>query len=162
MNNSLLIFLSLGIAVLALIVSAAAIVIGNRARSWSKLFGAEQEPKNLEEIIQSIAENIKSLKQSQNQSEQDINNLAQTLQTAVQFMAIRRFDSSTDDGGNLSFSLALLDGTRSGVIITSLHGRQHNRIYCKAVHQSKPQQTLSSEEQEALIDALTIHKNKKA
>ena len=36
-----------------------------------------------------------------------------------------------------------------------MHGRDHNRIYCKAVTEGQPQQALNDEEQQALIEALT-------
>lgn len=155
MNNSLLIFLSLGLALISLAISVTALVFANKAKFWKKLFGKEQEPENLEEIIESIAHKIKNLQASEKELFASIDQIGKTLATATQHVAIKRFDSTADDGGNLSFTLAMLDAHQTGIIITSLHGRTHNRIYCKSVVGGTPKQNLSEEEQTVLIDALT-------
>ena len=51
--------------------------------------------------------------------------------------------------------MALLNGQQTGMIITSLHGRENNRIYCKAIKEGQSVQPLNEEEQQALIEALT-------
>ncbi len=45
--------------------------------------------------------------------------------------AIVRYDAYEDTGGHQSASLALLDGGRTGVVVTAIQGRDYARIYMK-------------------------------
>lgn len=147
--------ISLALAIGSLILSTAAVFFSYQARFWKRIFSSDNEPENLEEIVQLIAEKLSRLKSSQKQTAQELEQLTQTMRSAIRYTALKRFDSQADDGGNLSFTLALLNGNQTGNIITSLHGRQHNRIYCKQIIEGQPIHQLSQEEQDVLIDALT-------
>ena len=59
-----------------------------------------------------------------------------------------------DTGGNQSFAVALLDGRGDGFIISSLHARAVTRMYAKAITRGSSEVALSSEEAEALRQAL--------
>ncbi len=73
----------------------------------------------------------------------------------VQKVAILRFNPFQEQGGDQSFSIALLDGQDSGVIITSLHSQQENRVYAKPIEQGKSKYPLSAEEEQVLSRAKT-------
>ena len=64
-----------------------------------------------------------------------------------------RYDAFGDMGGHLSWSLALLDDTGNGVVLTSIHGRTEARTYAKNVADWSSQQQLSPEEEEAIAHA---------
>ena len=155
MNGSGLEITSFGFVLLALILGVIAIVQSNKVRKFRQLFTRDQQPDNLEEVISSISVMLKKLKADHSNLAELVNNQGSTLQTAFQFSSVIRFDSGGSDGGNLSFSLAMLDGHQTGFIITSLHGREHNRIYCKPIKEGMSTAQLSEEEQEAIIQALT-------
>jgi hypothetical protein len=57
-------------------------------------------------------------------------------------------------GGRLSFSCALLDDEGTGVVLTSINGRQETRVYAKPVTAGTSSYNLSTEEQEAIRQAL--------
>ena len=61
-----------------------------------------------------------------------------------------RYDAFGDMGGQLSWSLALLDDGGDGVVLTSIHGRSDSRTYAKNVASWTANQQLSPEEQEAI------------
>ena len=65
-----------------------------------------------------------------------------------------RYDAFEDVGGRLSFSCALLDDQGSGVILTSINGRQETRVYAKPVTGGVSSHNLSLEEEEAIRRAL--------
>jgi hypothetical protein len=73
---------------------------------------------------------------------------------ASQKISIVRFNPFGDTGGDQSFSLAVLDAHDSGYVLTSIHGRQGTRVYVKPVDFGKSKYTLSSEEQQALSQAI--------
>jgi len=56
--------------------------------------------------------------------------------------------------GDHSFSLALLDGKDTGVVITGLHTRERTRVYMKAIKAGKGEHELSEDEKKALAKAL--------
>ena len=68
--------------------------------------------------------------------------------------SIVRYDAYEDTGGHQSASLALLDGTRSGVVVTAIQGRDYARIYMKELERGHPSVALSPEEQEAVDRAM--------
>lgn len=66
-----------------------------------------------------------------------------------------KFNPFAEVGGEHSFVITLLDGTKSGIILTGLHTRGLTRFYVKLVQVGKPDQKLSDEEDEGLKKALT-------
>ena len=52
--------------------------------------------------------------------------------------------------GRQSTSIALLDATRSGVVLSSIHHRDQARLYAKQVHDGRAELELSPEEAEAV------------
>ena len=73
---------------------------------------------------------------------------------AVAKTAIVRYDAYEDTGGHQSASLALLDSSRSGVVVTAIQGRDYARIYMKELERGRPSAALSPEEQEAVERAM--------
>jgi hypothetical protein len=73
---------------------------------------------------------------------------------SVSNSAIVRYDAYEDTGGHQSASLALLDGSRSGVVVTAIQGRDYARIYMKELERGRPSVALSPEEQEAVERAM--------
>jgi hypothetical protein len=68
--------------------------------------------------------------------------------------AIVRYDAYEDTGGHQSGTVALLDSSRSGVIVTAIQGRDYARIYMKELEQGKASVALSPEELEAVERAM--------
>lgn len=155
MNNLNLELISLVVSLLALIVAVVALIFSGQLRKLRQMFGTAEQPDNLEEVLTSMADSLKKLRSDHSELSGLVNQQGQTLTTAFQYSSVMRFDSGSSDGGNLSFTIALLDGQQTGFIITSLHGRDHNRIYCKTIESGASQTQLSEEEQTVLIDALT-------
>ena len=73
---------------------------------------------------------------------------------AVANTAIVRYDAYEDTGGHQSSSLALLDASRTGIVITAIQGRDYARIYTKELDRGKASVALSPEEQEAVERAM--------
>ena len=79
--------------------------------------------------------------------------LRQEAAGAVRRLALVRYDAFGDMGGRLSWSLALLDDSGAGVVLTSIHGRSEARTYAKNVSRWTSEQQLSPEEQDAITGA---------
>ncbi|WP_139979840.1 DUF4446 family protein [Nocardioides litoris] len=68
----------------------------------------------------------------------------------LRHVAVVRYDAFGDSGGQLSWSLALLDDRGDGVVLSSIHGRSEARTYAKNVAAWTSDQQLSPEETEAV------------
>ena len=83
--------------------------------------------------------------------------LERELQRAYGRVGLVRFNPfEGDTGGNQSFALALLDGRGDGFVLSSLHARAVTRMYAKAVTNGSSEAALSTEESEALRQALAM------
>lgn len=77
-----------------------------------------------------------------------------SLRTSLRFQGMVRYDAYRDMGGSQSWSIALLDGNQSGAVVTSLHARDHARVYLKELVEGTPGQRLSPEEERAVALAI--------
>jgi Protein of unknown function (DUF4446) len=69
--------------------------------------------------------------------------------------AVVRYDAYEGTGGQQSASVALLDATRTGTIVTAIQGRDYARIYVKDLDRGRSTVALSPEEQEAVDRAMS-------
>ncbi|HKX17356.1 MAG TPA: DUF4446 family protein [bacterium] len=82
--------------------------------------------------------------------EQSIAQINAALPSTVQSVSVVRFSPFPEMGGNMSFSMALLDAKANGIVISVLNDRQGSRIYGKSVEGGVSPQKLSEEEQQAI------------
>jgi hypothetical protein len=68
--------------------------------------------------------------------------------------SIVRYDAYAGTGGHQSASVALLDASRSGVVVSAIQGRDYARIYVKELDRGRATVALSPEEQEAVERAM--------
>lgn len=73
--------------------------------------------------------------------------------SALRNLAVVRYDAFQDTGGQLSWSLALLDDHGDGTVLTSIHGRTEARTYAKTIQKWTCEQPLSPEEADAVARA---------
>ena len=76
------------------------------------------------------------------------------LDGAVAFHGLVRYDAYNEMSGRQSTSIALLDSSASGIVLSSIHHRDQARLYAKRVQDGRGELELSPEEQEAVRLAL--------
>jgi hypothetical protein len=77
--------------------------------------------------------------------------------TGLSRVAVVRYDAFKDVGGELSYSVALVDNQGQGLMLTTINGRSETRTYVKELPMAEGAagpQKLSPEESEALRKAL--------
>ena len=77
------------------------------------------------------------------------------IEAGVRRVGLVRYDAFEDVGGRLSFSCAMLDERGTGVVLTSINGRQDTRVYAKPVAGGASSYNLSLEEEEAIRQAMS-------
>lgn len=87
-----------------------------------------------------------------------IENLDNILSKTIQKTGIVRFNQFSGIGGNQSFTIALLDEKNNGFVISSLFTQEGNRVYAKAIKNGESDHSLSEEEKEAILRAISYQK----
>jgi hypothetical protein len=77
------------------------------------------------------------------------------LDQAISYRSLVRYDAYNEMSGRQSTSIALLDATGSGIVISSIHHRDQARVYAKQVHDGRSDVELAPEEEEALRAAMS-------
>lgn len=75
------------------------------------------------------------------------------IRRCLRVNGVVRYDAYGDMGGQQSWSIALLDGSGTGSVLTCLHARDHARVYVKEVKGGTSDQRLSPEEVAAIAMA---------
>jgi hypothetical protein len=127
------------LVVAALVVSVLALVIGLLAlrrttRHHRRLL--RRNPDAVPSDLEGLRREVQALR-------------AETAET-LRHLAVVRYDAFGDMGGRLSWSMALLDDSGNGIVLTSIHGRSEARSYAKNINGWMCEQAMSPEEHEAL------------
>ncbi len=115
-----------------------------------KIFMSGRDAISLEESITILEEDNIALKEHAARSKKDIRNLSKKLEGAYQKMGLVKYDAFQQMGGQLSFSLAMLDEHNDGFIINSVHSTDGCYSYTKPILNGECELALGKEEQQAL------------
>lgn len=124
-----------------------------KMKKLHSLLDEDQQPANLEEILLALTSKLKKMESEQKKVKTEVEKLEEELSLVVQKVGVHRFNSVSDNGGNLSFCLALLNTKDTGITLTSFYGREQNRVYIKNINRGKSQNQLTPEEQNAIAEA---------
>lgn len=146
-----------GIIVLSIFTLIAFIILNFKLASISQKYKQLMtgvDGKNLEDLLTYYSSRVKDSEIKIQELQHLIQQLEEESKLAVKKVYTKRYDAFGEMGGDLSFSLALLNDHNSGLIITSIFGRDENRIYLKPVESGKSKYTLSPEEKDILSKAI--------
>lgn len=76
------------------------------------------------------------------------------LDASIAHTGLVRYDALNEMSGRQSTSIALLDASRTGIVLTSIHHRDQARLYAKLVRDGQGELELSPEESDAIRQAL--------
>lgn len=116
---------------------------------WKFFQKKKKEPENFQEVLAQF----KDLEKNLGKLSEELENLKKESKFNFQKFGIVRFNPFSEVGGDQSFSIALLDGSDNGVVITSLYTREGNRVYGKPIKAGISEYLLSAEEKEAIEKA---------
>jgi hypothetical protein len=144
--------------VLALIVAGALWMSLRRARAAQRALLPDGAKVSLVDRQATLQRQMERLEQAVRDLEALVEHQAEVaergLRGALRFQGMVRYDAYRDMGGQQSWSIALLDGNRTGAVVTSLHARDHARVYLKELAGGVSEQRLSPEEERAVALAL--------
>ena len=140
-------------AVLALVV--AALVWRRTARlaaSQEVVLGSDTG--DLLEFAVSLQARIDDLHRAVDEVAAGLSRVDRRVDGSLTNTAVVRYDAYEGTGGQQSASVALLDATRTGTVLTAIQGRDYARIYVKDLDRGRSSVALSPEEQEAVDRAM--------
>lgn len=153
-------YLFIGMIAMAVIVLVLIILLIVQISKVNKLkkrldkFVLGKDAASLEQDIVNLFEDNKFLKNNAEKNKKDIRILYKKLETAYQKMGLVKYDAFNQMGGQLSFSLALLDENNNGFIINSVHSTEGCYSYTKEIKNGESTISLGKEESEALEIAM--------
>lgn len=142
------------VALAAALIALAAVIFGLALRARLRKLALGRTG-SLEESINILTREVRELKTFRSELERYLKLAESRLRGAVSGMGVVRFNPFSGDGsgGNQSFSLALLDESGRGVVVSSLYARDRASVYAKAVDAWASSHELSEEEKEAIARA---------
>jgi Protein of unknown function (DUF4446) len=147
------------VAVVALIGCLAAFLSLRRLRASQRVILGEEGERDVVAHAAQLQHAFQDLREyvgdAAERLEQRLSAVEVALQGAISHSALVRYDAYNELSGRQSVSIALLDGTRSGVVLSCIHHREQARVYAKQVHGGQSELELSPEEAEAIRLALT-------
>lgn len=156
--NPIILIASLG--VVTVLLAAWMVILTIKAAKLTKYHDIVLGGLERGDIAQAIAEYVREVRNLKLKTE-DLTNFVQRIENekkdCLQNMGHVRYDAFGDVGGNLSFSLALLNAHGNGFVITAINGRTESRTYAKAITGGSAG-SLSDEEQEAIKKAMNLKK----
>lgn len=150
-------YLLLGMAGLILLLIVLLIVqIRNTGKLKKRMdrFMTGKDSKSLEKDIVGLYEDNKFLKITAEKNKKDIRTLYKNMENTFQKVGIIKYDAFRQMGGQLSFSLALLDENNNGFILNSVHSTEGCYTYTKEIKQGVCDIALGEEEEKALSMAM--------
>jgi len=118
--------------------------------------GSRSSARSLEKEIEKMFEDHKFIKAATEKNKKDISNIYRKLKVTYQKVGLVKYDAFNQMGGQLSFSLVLLNERNDGVILNSVHSTDGCYSYAKEIIGGKCSIDLGEEEQMALDQALRI------
>lgn len=139
----------LGLSILPLLLLIYIIVASVRTRklikNYNKLVRGIKGI-NIEDLLIEINQDIDKINKDINFIEQKISQIETKLSFAIRRVGFMRYNAFDDMGSQLSFSLALLDDFKNGIVLTSIYGREDTVTYCKEIKDGTSNIPLSAEE----------------
>ena len=118
-----------------------------------KRFFVGKKAKDLEDTMMALEENIKVLQKSKEKTEKEIIEINGKLRKSVRGLETIRFNPFPDQGSNQSFATALMDEEGNGVVLSSIHSREHVSVFAKPLSTYESEYELTDEERRAIEEA---------
>jgi hypothetical protein len=148
------------IIVLFVISVVTLVILANTNKRLSKTIETYQnlmggaDAENLEAAVTENIRCVDSVRSNVTKIMEEHYEIKKLLNKSMQKLGMVRYNAFDDVGGEMSFSIALLDNQGNGVILSSIYGREEARVYAKPIAGGRSLYNLSEEEKQALRKAL--------
>ncbi len=124
-----------------------------RTEKRLKKFFTGKKAKDLEQNMLTLEENISDLTEARKAMESEISEINKKLRKSIRGLETIRFNPFSDQGGNQSFAIGMLNEDGDGVVLSSLYSRDRMSVFAKPIKEGKSDHELTIEEKEVLKKA---------
>jgi Protein of unknown function (DUF4446) len=150
-NLTVLVVVSLGLStVLTLAVVLLALRLRGIRHTYARLLNGGGRNEDILAAVTRHVTAVERLDHKVNQLGRQSAEHRQRISGLVRTVGFVRYDAFSEMGGQLSYSLALLDEAGDGIVLTAINGRAETRSYAKEVKGGQSTHNLSDEEQAAI------------
>jgi len=108
---------------------------------------------DLVEYAMSLLARVEQAEGTAGSAQAAVRALAGRVDGCFERRALYRYDALEGAGAKQSVTIALMDATRSGYLLSAIQGRDYARIYIKDIHNGLSDVELSPEEKRVLAEA---------
>lgn len=158
LSEYIVIIAATGVAIVLIlfIMNIISLVKVSKLKKKYKSFMEGKDAESLEETIIARFRQVDDLKVNQELQNKDIEALKANILKTYQKFGLVKYDAFNEMGGQLSFSLAMLDKKNNGFLLNTVHNREGSYTYVKEIFDGKSEINLSEEEEEALNKAINV------
>jgi hypothetical protein len=153
-TNAALAIAAAAVALLALVAAGLAWRQLKRVRSSQQVLLGDGKD-DLVDFAVSLQGRIDDLRRAVDEIAAGLSRVDRRVDESLAKTSIVRYDAYEGTGGHQSASVALLDGARSGIVVSAIQGRDYARIYMKELERGRALIALSPEEEEAVQRAMS-------
>lgn len=154
LNSNLLILI---INLILLILYMLNIVKLNKLRkNYSDFMRKVGKGDNIDEMLKEYIEKVENIDKENKEIEKYCELLKNKVEGCIYKIGLVRYNAYKDTGSNLSFALAMLNEKNDGVVLNGIYSRDSSNIYCKTVKNGVSEYAISSEEKEAIEQAINF------
>ena len=157
-ENFMLISFFINIFLILLVIVLTYIVVKNN-KDYIKFMKKIGNGNNIDEMLKTYIKDVKEIKRDNSEIKAYYTKLDDDISSCIQKTGILRYNAFRDVGGDLSFTMALLDREDNGIVLNGIYGSESSNIYAKPIKKGQSTYQLSDEEKYAI--ELAQQKNKK-
>lgn len=156
--NNNMIYIVLSMAVIILLFLIFLIILSLKLSKLKKRYerftgGEEIHSENLENMLYEYNENVKKSNETYGKVLSMIQEIDDEMKWCTQKIGVIRYNPFDEMGGNLCYTVAILDGKDNGVVLNGIHSRNGTFTYAKPIERGVSPYVLTEEELQALEKA---------
>jgi hypothetical protein len=105
---------------------------------------------NIEQLVIGMQAALNRLQASSQEQSKILDGIQENMRRMKSKIGIHRYNAFGERGNDLSFSIAILNEYKDGIVMTGIHNREETYIYAKPIQQGGSTYTLTPEEKEAI------------
>ncbi|AVQ40444.1 DUF4446 domain-containing protein [Clostridium botulinum] len=153
-NSAFIIMGLTAIMILLFIILIITMISLKKLKEKYKKFMRGSNNRNVEELINDYLDKVDKAKEETEYVKEIYSTIDKRVKACIQKVAIVRYRAFDDVGSDLSYSIAFLDNDNSGVILTSIFGRNESTTYAKPIDKGISRYDLSDEEKQVLENCI--------
>lgn len=122
-------------------------------RRFSKVIG-NSSADNVDEVLLNMQASLQQLQATNEMQQKELSTIRGEMKKMKSRVGIHRYNAFAQQGGSdMSFSIAILDDEKDGLVLTGIHSREESYMYAKPVEKGQSSYSLSPEEKQVIDQA---------